>query len=79
MAKNLWQTSHGVYFVPQAPEFLELTKPEQNRVKSRNNDLAETYLLNLLWSFVSILQLYKNIQFKTNLDYVFLCTHITRI
>lgn len=74
----MWQTSDGVYFIPPAPEILELSKPEQNSL-SKDNDLADTYLLNLLWSYVSIQQLCKNIQFITDLDYVFLCKHITEI
>ena len=74
----MWQTSDGVYFIPPAPEILELSKPEQNSL-SKDNDLADTYLLNLLWSYVSIQQLCKNIQFITDLDYVFLCKNITEI
>ena len=36
----MWQTSDGVYFIPPAPEILELSKPEQNSL-SKDNDLAD--------------------------------------
>lgn len=46
---------------PQAQEFVELIKPKQNRVKSKKNDFLEIYLLNLLRSCVSVMQVFKNL------------------
>ena len=40
-------------------QFAESKKPKQNRVKLRKNDFAETYLLNLLKSYVLLLQFLK--------------------
>ena len=33
-----------VYFIPRAPQFVELKKPKQNRVKSRKNKFVETFV-----------------------------------
>ena len=40
-------------------QFAESKKPKQNRGKLRKNDFAETYLLNLLKSYVLLLQFLK--------------------